>query len=229
MRYLGAAPGPKIAVAAAIILSLLSANIRAADPASARFRHLSRSEGLSQSFVYTIVQDHEGYLWFGTQEGLNRFDGYEFDVFAHDPNDPHSLSDESIRTMIRDRSDTLWIGTDAGGLTRFDRGTGRFRNYLHDPADPDSISDNRVRVVYEDRSGALWIGTDGSGLERFDRETGRFEHFPHDAARADSLVDPHVWDIIEDMTGTLWIATDAGLSRFDESTPLVHSLRPRSG
>ena len=218
MRYLGAAPGPKIAVAAAIILSLLSANIHAADPASARFAHLSRSEGLSQSFVYTIVQDHEGYLWFGTQEGLNRFDGYEFDVFAHDPNDPHSLSDESIRTMIRDRSDTLWIGTDAGGLTRFDRGTGRFRNYLHDPADPDSISDNRVRVVYEDRSGALWIGTDGSGLERFDRETGRFEHFPHDAARADSLVDPHVWDIIEDMTGTLWIATDAGLSRFDEST-----------
>ncbi len=201
-----------------LVLAALTTASLAAEPRSVRFEHLSRDKGLSQAYVYAIAQDDEGFMWFGTQEGLNRFDGYEFRVFAHDPQDPDSLSDESIRTMIKDRSGTLWIGTDAGGLSRLDSGSKSFRNYLHDPEDPESLSDNRVRVIFEDSGGGLWVGTDGSGLERFDRETGTFEHFPHNPFDATSLGGNQVWGILEDSKGSLWVGTEAGLSRMDGSS-----------
>ena len=197
---------------------LLWGQAGSADSRSVRFQQLSRDAGLSQAFVNTIVQDDQGYLWFGTQEGLNRYDGFEFSVFAHDPDAPGTLSDESIRTMIKDRSGTLWIGTDAGGLSRFDSTTESFTNYLHDPDDPATIGDNRVRVLYEDSEGTLWIGTDGAGLDRFDRESQTFEHFPHDAAIENSLSDAHVWGIVQDSRGTLWVATDGGLNKLDRDT-----------
>ncbi|MDJ0698527.1 MAG: sigma 54-interacting transcriptional regulator [Woeseiaceae bacterium] len=200
---------------AVLVLAALTTLSSAAEPRSVRFEHLSRDKGLSQAYVYTIVQDDEGYMWFGTQEGLNRFDGYEFLVFAHDPQDPGSLSDESIRTMIRDSAGTLWIGTDAGGLSRFNKSDKSFRNYLHDPENPTSLSDNRVRVVYEDRGGNLWVGTDGSGLERLDRDEETFEHFPHNPFDATSLGGNQVWGILEDSSGSLWVGTEAGLSRMD--------------
>ncbi len=209
--------GTSVAASVAILVaaSLLPISSAVAESRSVRFEQISRQQGLSQSFVYTIVQDNDGYLWFGTQEGLNRFDGFEFKVFAHDPDDPGSISDESIRTMIRDQSGTLWIGTDAGGLSRYESNEERFINFTHDPSDPSSIADNRVRVVYEDRSRELWIGTDGSGLDHFDRESQNFMHFPHDPSNARSLSGSHVWDILEDADGALWVATDAGLNKFD--------------
>ncbi len=204
-----------VTLPAVLFLTALTTVSTAAEPRSVRFEHLSRDKGLSQAYVYTIVQDDEGYMWFGTQEGLNRFDGYEFLVFAHDPQDPGSLSDESVRTMIKDRSGTLWIGTDAGGLSRVNTSDRSFRNYLHDPDNPDSLSDNRVRALFEDGSGNLWVGTDGSGLERFDRDSGTFEHFPHNPFDATSLGGNQVWGILEDSDGSLWVGTEAGLSRMD--------------
>ena len=195
-----------------LILPTLSA---ANESRSVRFEHLSRDEGLSQSFVYSIVQDDEGYMWIGTQDGLNRYDGFEFTIFDHDPDDPTSISDETIRTMIKSRTGTIWAGTDAGGLSRYEATTETFTNFLHDPADPTSIADNRVRVLYEDTSGVLWVGTDGSGLDRFDYETETFTHYANDPARADSLSNNVIWGILQDSDGVLWVATDAGLNRFD--------------
>jgi len=210
----------KTVALAALFLSLLAQSMQSAanESRSVRFQQLSRDQGLSQSFVYTIVQDPDGYMWFGTQEGLNRFDGFEFSVFSHDPDDPQSISDESIRTMIRDRSGTLWVGTDAGGLSRYDSASQTFTNYLHDPADSNSISDNRVRVVYEDSSGDLWIGTDGAGLDRFDRNSETFSHYSSDPSNPASLGSDHVWSLLEDSEGVLWVATDGGLSKFDPAS-----------
>ena len=201
-----------------LLFFALSTQSLAGDSRSVRFHTISRDEGLSQSFVYTIVQDQQGYMWFGTQEGLNRFDGFEFAVFVHDPNDPQSISDETIRTMIKDRSGNLWIGTDAGGLSHYDQVSQAFTNYLHDPADSASIGDNRVRVVYEDSSGVLWIGTDGAGLDRFDRESEEFFHYANDPSAPASLSGNHVWSILEDNGGILWVATDNGLNRLDADT-----------
>ena len=207
-----------IATIVTLVVLANAASSYADESRSMRFQHLSRDSGLSQSFVYTIVQDQQGYMWFGTQEGLNRFDGFEFRVFANDPADPTSLSDESIRTMIADSSGVLWIGTDAGGLSRYDAASETFVNYLHDPGDPESISDNRIRVVYEDRAGVIWVGTDGSGLDRFDRETSTFSHFAFEPSSADGISNGSVWDILEDSEGSLWIATADGLNRLDRQS-----------
>jgi PAS domain S-box-containing protein len=188
------------------------------DSRSLRFRHVTLKDGLSQSYVFSIAQDHQGYMWFGTQDGLNRYDGYEFIVFTHDSYDPDSISDESIRTVFVDRSGTLWIGTDFGGMSRYVADSETFVNYRHDPRNADSISNNRVRVIYEDSSGTMWVGTDGSGLDRFDRDSGVFEHFPHDPSRSSSLAGAHVWSILESADGALFVATDGGLSQFDPDT-----------
>jgi transcriptional regulator with GAF, ATPase, and Fis domain/ligand-binding sensor domain-containing protein len=198
--------------------SLLAVELLAAEPLSVRFQHLSRADGLSSSFVSAIAQDHEGYMWFGTQEGLNCFDGYRFTVFVHDPANPSSISDESVRSVIVDQGGTLWVGTDAGGLSRFDKVSGTFVNYLHDPANEKSIADNRVRVIYEDPDGSLWIGTDGSGLDRFDPASGTFEHFPYAPTTPGGIAGAHVWDVTRDSRGILWVATNDGLSRFDDAT-----------
>jgi len=201
-----------------LLFFALSTQSLASDSRSVRFQNISTDDGLSQSFVYTIIQDQQGYMWFGTQEGLNRFDGFEFTVFVHDLNDPQSISDETIRTMIEDRSGNLWIGTDAGGLSRYHQASQTFKNYLHDPADSTSIGDNRVRVVYEDSSGVLWIGTDGAGLDRFDPESEEFFHHANDPSDPRSLSSNHVWSILEDSDGILWVATDHGLNRLDADT-----------
>ena len=206
---------------AAFALALLFAvpeQATAGDSRSVRFQRISLQDGLSQSFVYAIVQDRTGYLWFGTQEGLNRFDGHDFRVFAHDPGDATSLSDESVRTLLVDRRGTLWIGTDDGGLSRYDATRGTFTNYRHEAGDPTSIGSDRVRVIHEDRSGLLWIGTDGAGLDRFDPATGTFTHFPHQPAAPGSLAGAHVWSIVQRKDGSLWVATEGGLSRFNAQT-----------
>ena len=214
-------------VTALLSLTLLATATlaHAVESRSVRFQHLSRDDGLSQAFVYDIVQDPRGFMWFGTQEGLNRWDGYTFTVFAHDPANADSISDESIRSLLIDSQGTLWVGSDAGGLSRYNEHDRSFTNFLHDPADPDSIADNRVRVVYEDTDGRIWVGTDGSGLDRFDPQTGSFEHFPHDASDPDSVASPNVWDVLRDSRGVLWVATTNGLSRFDDATGKFRNYR----
>ncbi len=156
-------------------------------------------------------------MWFGTQDGLNRFDGFEFTVFVNDPDNPQSISDESVRSMLVDRSGTLWMGTDAGGLSRYNSATQTFTNYLHNPANPESISYNRVHVVYEDNAGVLWVGTDGAGLDRFNRATGTFEHFPYDAGNPNGLPGAHIRSILENSDGELLVATDRGLAKLDRA------------
>ena len=222
LRWPHRATGARLVVCARTVGLLVSLAVAtsasAADTRSIRFQHYAQDDGLSQSFVYTILQDARGYMWFGTQEGLNRFDGFEFVVFAHDPTDPTTISDESIRTMIEDSAGVLWVGTDAGGLSRYSPHSGTFTNFLHDPTAANSISDNRVRVIYEDNSRILWVGTDGSGLDRFDRNTSSFTHFPYNPLVPGGISNGNVWDIVEDSAGSLWVATENGLNKLDRET-----------
>ena len=209
----------------ALVVTSVSSVASASESRSLRFQHLTRDDGLSQSFVYAILQDQDGFMWFGTQDGLNRYDGFEFKVFVHQPEDPLSISDESTRTMILDSSGTLWAGTDAGGLSRFNRASETFTNYLHDPSNPQSIANNRVRVIYEDSRGEFWVGTDGSGLDRFDRDAETFEHFGHDPDNPASLAGAHVWSILETSDGDLLIGTDGGLSKLDVESGTFTNFR----
>src|SRR5215207_2765639 len=141
-----------------------------------RFDHLTSEDGLSQNAGLEIFQDSRGYLWVGSQDGLNRYDGYSFKIYKHEPDDPNTLSHNSILKIAEDKDSALWIGTWGGGLNHYDPVTDQFTRYQHDATNSLSISDNTVTSIEEDSSGNLWVGT-LAGLERFDTKTSTFEHF----------------------------------------------------
>ncbi|MFT4924231.1 MAG: signal transduction histidine kinase/ligand-binding sensor domain-containing protein [Phenylobacterium sp.] len=209
---------------ATLLCFLLCTSSALADGPAARFDRLSINHGLSQNTVYSIVQDRKGFMWFATMDGLNRFDGYEFKIYRHDPADPTSLSENNLRSLHLDSSGTLWVGTIGGGLNRFEPQTDSFTRFKHDPSNPHSISHDGVRAIYEDDLGILWFGTLGGGLNRFDRKTERFEHFKHDDADPGSLSHNSVLSIHEDAKGILWLGTyGGGLDKFDRlSQRFVH-------
>ena len=132
-----------------------------------RFDHISIEEGLSQSSVRVIFQDSRGFLWFGTEDGLNRFDGYTFKVYKPDPDAPNSLSDRWITSIVEDKDGYLWIGTRLGGLNRYDPRTEQFSHFLHDDENPSSLSANHINILYLDKSDNLWLGT-SKGIDLFD-------------------------------------------------------------
>jgi ligand-binding sensor domain-containing protein len=151
-------------------------------PTPLRFERLSLEDGLSQNAVLAMRQDRRGWMWVGTQDGLNRYDGYTFTVFRYEPENPNSLSHNSILSILEDSAGMLWIGTWGGGLNRYDPRSGQFTRYRHNPADPASLGSDVVAAIHEDRRGNLWLGTMGGGLDRLNRETGQFEHFQHNPA-----------------------------------------------
>ena len=175
-----------------------------------RFLHYGLDEGLSQSSVLALAQDNLGFLWVGTQDGLNRFDGYSFKVFRPDPRDPDTISGGEILSLSPAADGALWIGTNAG-LNRYDPVTGKFRHWLHDDKDASSLSDNIVQAVSEDAYGRLWVGT-RRGLDELAAGSGELRHVP----MPDKLSGPpdSINALYEDGQGALWIATDEGLVRY---------------
>jgi signal transduction histidine kinase/ligand-binding sensor domain-containing protein len=168
-------------------------------PPSLRFERISTQDGLSNSIVTCILQDINGYMWFGTQDGLNQYDGYEFKVFRHDPDDPESLEDDFIESIFEDRDGTLWVGTQDGWLEKFDAEKQTFTHY---------DLGARVLAIFEDSSSRFWIGTLEPGLVLFDRDSG-----------TPSMIwdEREVSSIIEDLDGNVWVVSaEAGLGKFDE-------------
>ena len=183
-----------------------------------RFTHLSAADGLSQSDVRAIVQDRQGFMWFGTWlGGLNRYDGYTFKVYKHDDRDDRSLGCDSIWTLHVDRDGVLWVGTNEG-IDRYNRDTDSFVHYRYRPGDPASVPGYAVRSFYEDESGTLWVGSFG-GLSRFDRAGGTF--FTYRGNRdPSSFGDTDIRSVYrEARTGLLWVGTwHQGVSVVDPTT-----------
>ena len=201
-----------IALASLWLAGSLATPSRADSHHNIRFEHLSIADGLSQSAVYAILQDREGYLWFGTEDGLNRFDGYEFTVYQSEFDDPSSLSHDWILSLLEDERGDIWVGTSGGGLNRWNRKTDTFTHFGNDPTNPNSLTNDIVRSLFEASDGSLWVGTDG-GLNRF-RDDGGFDHYKHNPSNSDSLLDNSVWTIAEGIDGALWVGTTEGLNRF---------------
>ncbi len=156
-------------------------------------------------------------MWFATLDGLNKYDGYVFQVYRPEAQEAHSLSHRQIRSIVEDRDGILWIGTDGGGLSRFDRGTGQFDTFRHQDGDPYSLSSDFVTVVFVDRQGEIWVSTI-EGLNRYDRENGYFVRYRHDPLNEHSLSGDQVLSIFEDSLGNLWVGTDtAGLNLYDRT------------
>ncbi len=192
-----------------------------------RFTHLDVDDGLSGQRVLAVIQDPVGFMWFGTEEGLNQYDGYTFTVYKYDAQDATSLSNNVVNTVYVDRAGTLWVGT-LDGLNRFDQESGTFRRYMAEANDPGGLSHGRVRAICEDGAGMLWVATLG-GLNRLDPTTGRFTHFFHNEEDPQSLSDDRVWALYLDREGVLWVGTSAGLDRFDPATGAFIHYRHQAG
>ncbi|SOD81478.1 two-component regulator propeller domain-containing protein [Spirosoma fluviale] len=181
-----------------------------------QFSYLTTREGLSQDNVTCILQDRKGFMWFGTQDGLNKFDGYTYTVYRNDPRKVNSLSHNFIHILFEDKQGHLWVGTDDGGLSLFDANTETFTNYKHLTGKTNSLAHNKVMAITQDTQGYLWVGTAGGGLDRFDPQQKTFTHFTHQASNPTSLIDNQVSSVFIDQSGIIWIGTDgSGLDRLD--------------
>jgi ligand-binding sensor domain-containing protein/signal transduction histidine kinase len=188
------------------------------DRTDLRFVRLSTDDGLSQTRVAQIVQDDRGFLWFGTQFGLNRFDGYKFKVFAHDPRQPDSLAGVYVSALFKDHAGQLWVAC-SQCLDRLDPVTEICTHYTIDEAESTGLA-GRVVSIAEDPQGMIWLAS-GSGLHRLDPVTGKVKHFRHDPLKPASLASDDVKSAAFDRAGTLWVGTSEGLEAFDRNTGKV--------
>ncbi len=180
------------------------------------FEQLSTKEGLSHSIVTCTLQDKEGFMWIGTQDGLNRFDGYNFLLFEHDPHDNTSISNNAITCLYEDLEGHLWIGTESG-LNKFDKKTNTFQVYRHDPANPQSISHDLIRTIYADRANILWIGN-YAGLNKFNKQTNTCILYEHAPQHPNKWAYNQINKIYEDRQGNFWLGTNQGISHFDRKS-----------
>ena len=193
-----------------------------------RFDHISIEQGLSQSSVRVIFQDSFGFLWFGTEDGLNRYDGYNFKTFKPDPDIANTLSDRWITSIVEDSEGYLWVGTRQGGLNRYDPRTENFTLFHHDKDKQTTLSDDHVNVLYLDKDDNLWIGTE-QGLDLFNRKDGIFSHYSYDPFEPDSLTGKSVTAILQDNRGRFWIGTSSGgLNQFDPQNEKFTPYQSRS-
>ncbi len=187
------------------------------------FSQLTDADGLSQSTIIATMQDRQGYLWFGTIDGLNRYDGYDFKVFANDPSDSTSISDNFISALYEDSDGLIWIGTVNGYLNCFDRKKESFKrfyinNFFEVVSKPQAIfynyplafsrnQINTVTSIVEDNQGFLWIGTWGNGIIKFDKKNKTGIHIFYEPKNPLSLDCNRITDIITDKDDQIWVAT----------------------
>lgn len=175
------------------------------------FHDLSAADGLPSSTVWSVAQDHDGYIWIGTADGLARYDGVGFRVFRHHADDPASLSGEDVTALLVDRDNRLWCGGEDAGLNLLDSQRRGFRHFRHDDKNPSSLTSNDVWTIGQDAAGTIWVGGYASGLDRLAPDLSGFSHFRHDAKNPDSLASDNVLALRGDRAGNLWIGTDAGV------------------
>ncbi|HXB45646.1 MAG TPA: two-component regulator propeller domain-containing protein [Puia sp.] len=188
-----------------------------------KFDHLDINSGLSENNVISILQDSRGFMWIGTQDGLNKYDGYTFTTYKKDIQTKFSLNNNYIKDIIEDGHGNLWIATWGGGLNRYDREKDQFTHFKHSPLNEKSISGDFLASLVEDHEGNLWISTELGGLNKFEPAKGEFIHYAFNINDSSSLSDMEVTSIIEDSKDNLWIGTEkGGLNLFDKKKNLFH-------
>jgi hypothetical protein len=183
-------------------------------PRDLKFSHLTTKDGLAQDNVVAILQDRQGFMWFGTGEGLNRYDGHSFVVYRNDPKDPGSLSHNFIRDVFEDDQGYLWVAA-YPAINKFDPRTERTTRSVHDPRNPNSFSGDSVESITRDRRGNFWFATADSGLDRFDPATETFTNYRNDT---DGGFVGRVRRVIEDRQGEIWFVADGGLFNLNRQT-----------
>jgi len=184
-------------------------------PQSLIFNHLTVDDGLSNNDVNAVIQDKTGFIWFGTEDGLNRYDGYNFKIFRHDPSDSNSISGNSIWSLIEDHSGNIWIGTKGGILNKFNPTTEKFTGW---EIKSNLTKENSVKSIYEDSKGNIWIGSYKDGLYRLNISTNRLDHWSSDINDDKTLSHNYVQAISEDNSGNILIGTYIGFNVFNPNS-----------
>lgn len=166
--------------------------------------------GLSQNTVSCVFQDSRGYLWIGTQNGLNRYDGYSIQVYKRNFANQNCISNNYINSIYEDTDNKLWILTAGGGLNVFDPDSGIFRQFSASENDTLGLSSNFTRDICQDKQGNYWIATRDKGLDMFDVRLGRFRNYRHDLNNHKSLSSNTLTTLCTDIDGNLWIGTWGG-------------------
>jgi signal transduction histidine kinase/ligand-binding sensor domain-containing protein/DNA-binding response OmpR family regulator len=191
---------------------------------SLKFEHIGSREGLSQININCIIQDSRGFMWIGTRNGLNRYDGYKFIIYRYDPKNENTVSNNLITDIVEDHDGNIWIAT-SSGLNRYQRNTGTFTRYLHDNNNPNSISSNIIDRLTFDSDGALWIATQTGGLDYFDIKKNIFKHHLHSESDVNSISDNNVRSVFEDSAHNLWFGTStSGLNLFSKKSNTFSSF-----
>lgn len=170
---------------------------------------LTIDHGLSQNYIYSICQDKKGFIWIGTKDGLNRYDGYDFICYRHNPADSTSLSENNVSIIFEDSHQRLWIGTNGGGLNLYDRTKESFVQ-ITNRADTTTLSSNFITCIFESRDGFIWVGTTDGGLNKLNPTTFAAQRFVHQASNSNSVSSNYIHAISESDDGFLWIATARG-------------------
>lgn len=188
---------------------------------------LTVEDGLSESVINTIAKDRHGFIWCGTDDGLNRYDGYEFKIFNHVADDSASLGNDKVNVVYIDRHDRMWVGTSNGGLNLFNNHSQAFTRFINDPLNENSISQNSALTIVEDDASKLWIGT-YFGLNIFDPEKKTFERLFADSG-ATRISGNTINVVMKDGNGRIWVGTDKGFSIIDTNRRVKNYFKDQSG
>ncbi len=193
-------------------LLLITVSISVLYPQTEMFKSYTVDNGLSSSKINCMLQDRMGFIWFGTGNGLNRFDGSEFKIFRHKQKNQNSVSDNTIWTLLEDGVGNIWIGTKSGILNKYSPVTDRFEQIT---LNENKLSDNSITAIFEDKDGIIWVGTYAQGLFRYESNSGKLTNWKYDSAKQNGLSNNYISSIIQDVNGFIWISTYNGLNKFN--------------
>lgn len=203
-----------------IVLQLICPFDAEAQNSELSFKKISIEQGLSHSTVYCATQDRDGFLWFGTEEGLNRYDGYNFEVFRPQNNDSTTLSDATVKKIFADSKGNIWIGLNKG-INRYDAETGHFERFVPQKNNLHSISNDQIdlnsylinlKPFVEDKSGNVWVCTLG-GLNYYNSSTHLFARYNHNPIEPNSLPSDTVLVVFTESENVIWFGTPSGLCK----------------
>jgi len=183
---------------------------------------LNENNGFASSIIFSLVQDKDGFLWFGTAySGVMRYDGKRVVRYQHEPNNKLSLAHNNAGNLTLDKNNNLWIGSWGGGLSKLNTQTNTFTHYQSDNTNPNSISDMKIQDVFEDLQGDIWLGTAG-GLNKLNNAQQDFSRFAYDIEAENLVTDgtshPRIWDIAQVNSDIIWIGTSFGLNSYNKLT-----------
>ncbi len=194
-----------------LLITVFSVLNVCAQKLSLNLSSINSSNDISQNSILDIHRDKFGFIWFATQDGLNKYDGLQFEIFKHSESTPGTIPANHIQTIAEDKEGNIWLGTRVDGLSKYQRSDKKFRNYKHSPKNKNSLSSNKINKVLIDHTGLIWIGT-SSGLNVYNEKTKVFKKYYHLSDDPNSLISSKILSIYEDSNRDIWVGTDKGLN-----------------